>query len=449
MFISCIRKLFFFSIVIVFTLSVKAQQPHFIYLQTDNGQPFYTKFNGKLISSSSEGYVVLSGVTDGDYQLIVGFPKNQHPEEIFRISVNKNNEGFLIKNFDEKGLQLFNLQTLALIEGTGNNTIASSVKKDNDPFSVALAGAVKDSSILQNHDNIVATPVKKADEPNAINVDTSKAINNVAAGSSAVPPLLNPLASKENSSVTKILDKKDKEGTQMIYADKDSSGTDTINVLMPIVKNRKDSNEEKNIASQKNSSVADSSQLTTIPAVISSETKAKKDSLENNQTGKTDITIDKNSEDVTKSGKVVPVEKSDKRISEAANSTSESPADSSIKKPSKNTVIILPQEVNSSRTNSDCKDFATDNDFLKLRGKMAEESENDKMIRLAKKYFQKKCYSTAQIKNLSYIFLTNEGKYDFFEAAYPFVSDSGQYPALETQFTDSYYLTRFKALVSK
>ena len=80
---------------------------------------------------------------------------------------------------------------------------------------------------------------------------------------------------------------------------------------------------------------------------------------------------------------------------------------------------------------------------------MAEESESDKMIRVAKKYFQKKCYSTAQVRNLSYIFLTNEGKYQFFEAAYPFVSDSNLYPTLENQFTDPYYLNRFKALVGQ
>src|SRR5665213_691656 len=103
MFISGIRKLFFLSVAIVFSLFAKAQQPHFIYLQTDNGLPFYIKFNGKLISSSAEGYVILPGVADGDYQLTVGFPKNEIPEETFKININKNNLGYLIKNFDEKG----------------------------------------------------------------------------------------------------------------------------------------------------------------------------------------------------------------------------------------------------------------------------------------------------------------------------------------------------------
>src|SRR6185437_330215 len=134
MFKSRIRKLFILFITSVFTLSVSAQKSHFIYLQTDNGQPFYTKFNGKLISSSAEGYVILSGVVDGDYQLTVGFPKNELPEETFNISLDKDNEGFVLKNFDDKGLQLFNLQTLALIEPSRNNAAAVNTKKDEDAF---------------------------------------------------------------------------------------------------------------------------------------------------------------------------------------------------------------------------------------------------------------------------------------------------------------------------
>lgn len=440
MFKSRIRKLFFFSIILVFTLSVSAQKPHFIYLQTDNGQPFYTKFNGKLISSSSEGYAILSGVVDGDYKLTIGFPKNELPEETFSISMKNNNEGFLLKNFDDKGLQLFNLQTLALIEPSRNNTVAVNTKKDEDPFSVALAGVVKDSSILQNHGNIVETPAKKAE------IDSSKIKNNGTIDNNATFPV-STLAPKENPSITKILDIKGKEGSQMIYADKDSAGTDTISVLMPVKNNQGDSNVEKNIAAQNNPSTLNNALLTITPTVIASdsnagiasdksnvpeETKTKQDSsINNNITGASTTNTSSNNN------------------SERKTDTTVNNAENAAKTPPENRVVILPKEGSSSRINSDCKNFATDNDFLNLRKKMAEENDNDKMIRIAKKYFKSKCYSTAQIKNLSYIFLTNDSKYQFFEAAYPFVSDSNQYQTLENQFTDPYYLNRFKALVGQ
>jgi hypothetical protein len=80
---------------------------------------------------------------------------------------------------------------------------------------------------------------------------------------------------------------------------------------------------------------------------------------------------------------------------------------------------------------------------------MAAENKMETMLKTARKYFRSKCFSTEQIKDLSYLFLTNEGKYRFFDAAYPFTSDSDQYDILESQLTDEYYITRFKAMIRK
>ena len=115
----------------------------------------------------------------------------------------------------------------------------------------------------------------------------------------------------------------------------------------------------------------------------------------------------------------------------------------------KDNMVVLPQVVQSSTTNSDCKAFATNEDFLRLRKKMASENNDDQMIKIATKYFHTKCFSTEQIKNLSFLFLGNEGKYRFFDVAYPFSSDSEQYKTLQSQLTDSYYINRFKAMLHK
>jgi hypothetical protein len=99
--------------------------------------------------------------------------------------------------------------------------------------------------------------------------------------------------------------------------------------------------------------------------------------------------------------------------------------------------------------NSDCKNFSTDEDFLKLRKKMVAEKNDEGMIKVAKKNFKTKCFTTEQIKNLSVLFIRDEGKYMFFDTAYPFVSDSDLYPALEKQLSDIYYITRFRAMIHK
>jgi len=71
------------------------------------------------------------------------------------------------------------------------------------------------------------------------------------------------------------------------------------------------------------------------------------------------------------------------------------------------------------------------------------------MIRIAKKVFRTRCFSTGQIKNLSFLFLTDEGKYMFFDAAYPYTSDSDQYNSLKSQLSDEYYINRFEAMIHK
>jgi hypothetical protein len=69
------------------------------------------------------------------------------------------------------------------------------------------------------------------------------------------------------------------------------------------------------------------------------------------------------------------------------------------------------------------------------------------MIAQAKKYFKTKCYRTEQIKYLSNLFLTDEGKYQLFDAAFMHVSDQEKFASLQLLIKDAYYLNRFKALI--
>ena len=78
---------------------------------------------------------------------------------------------------------------------------------------------------------------------------------------------------------------------------------------------------------------------------------------------------------------------------------------------------------------------------------MASESSDDNMVNEAKKGFKIKCYSTEQIKNLSTLFLTEEGKYKFFDAAYSYVSDMPNFSSLQSELKSEYFLNRFKAMI--
>jgi hypothetical protein len=79
---------------------------------------------------------------------------------------------------------------------------------------------------------------------------------------------------------------------------------------------------------------------------------------------------------------------------------------------------------------------------------IAQKSE-DEMINAAEKLFRQKCYSTEQVKNLSVLLLKQESKYKFFDLAYAFVYDSSNFRELESQLTDPYFLSRFRAMIRK
>lgn len=511
-------KLFLFFSIALMAFTVNAQKVHFIYLQTEGGQPFYAKFNNKLISSSSEGYIIIPNVTDGVYNLVVGFPRNEFPEKDYKIAVDNMNEGFLLKNLDENGWQLFNMETLALTKGNDTKPPAVIVKKDEDAFTKMLAGVVKDSSILQNHDTISVATAKNTDSSNKINVDTSKSIaNNTQGGWKIYPPLsaldsaakkkelpssvaaappVSPI--KKDSGIRQVLNESDNNGVVMIYEVKDdSSKTDTVSIFMPIRKNQADSDNTKDSVSGSTSSGVNSSQVvnqsttnalpqtdSTIKVTVPStsiDTAVKNNSLPVNSGNGVaqnpvsafsaidssakakDLAIASDAEEkdtavTALSNKNEPTKEIKDLSSQANNNTPQtttsnvtngSPTNATQDHPPSNQLILLPQAVTTSRVNSDCKYFASTEDFLKLRKKMAAEGDMDNMLKVAKKYFKAKCYSTEQIKDLSFLFLSDEGKYKFFDEAYAFTSDSDQYQMLQSQFTDKYYLNRFRAMIGK
>ena len=78
---------------------------------------------------------------------------------------------------------------------------------------------------------------------------------------------------------------------------------------------------------------------------------------------------------------------------------------------------------------------------------MEAKESDEEMISEAKKAFRSKCYSSGQIKNLSSLFLNDEGKYQFFDVAYRHVSDQHKFISLQSEIQDSYYINRFKALI--
>ena len=329
--------------------SIKAQQNYFVYIQTDNKQAFYIKMNDKVMSSSASGYVVIPKLTTGTYQLAIGFPKDQWPQQNIPLAVDKTDEGYLLKNFGDKGWGLYNIRTMEVTMNGASSVSGKPAGDADDIFTNALAGAANTTLTINKEP---AAPVVVAEQ------EPMK----------TVPGVVRAVYIEKMESTNAP------EGRSMIYIDHSGNNADTVRVFLP----------------------ADAMAIKDEPV---------KENKVSEGVGQTPVTPNGNADPA-------PV----------------------------TTKSVL-------NFNSDCRSNSTDEDFLKMRKKMASEKTDDDMVNTARKYFKTKCYSSEQIKNLGLLFLNDAGKYSFFDLAYAHVYDPQNYSSLQSQLTLEYYISRFRAMI--
>ncbi len=394
------KKMGLVLLLAVMGMVVKAQQNHFVYIQTENKQAFYVKVDKKVFSSTGSGYVIIPKLTDGNYRFSIGFPKNEWPEQQISCKIDKKDAGYLLKNFGDKGWGLFNLQTMEVnMSGPDAGVIpVRSEENKSDAFSNILSNVAKDSSIRKQ-------PVKQeAPVVPATPVVSEEVVRQPAA-----------------SVVKRLLRNNAKAGMEMVYTVADGASVDTVRVFIPAGK-------ESVVTKAEEPPVA-----ITAPPVV--------------DTVKTVAPSEKPKE------KFIDMELPNPNSVTAPGQQGISPKDTIIEvKKVPDTPIDKPQVPVSGKPgakmiNSNCRDFAANDDFLKLRKKMAAAEAEDDMVAIAKKTFKTKCFTTEQIRNLGVLFLKDADRYNFFYAAYAWVSDSENYPGLQAQLTEEYYINLFKAMI--
>ena len=540
-------KIFLTSL--IFSLSciiVNAQQDRFIYLQTENKKPFFVKLNSKVFNSYPLGYLIIPKLNEGLYSLVIGFPETADEQE-FNCSINKKDVGFIIKTAGDKQWQLLNVQTNTLI--VPGDVITKPVivyAKETDPFSIMLANAVHDSTILRKdvakeiltekpNDQIpkdtvntlaANTDVAISKPGNTLQVDSTNKdiakeilpekstelkqkdttqiksnrevaiskVENVIADSAKTDIAKIPVPEKTNeltpNDTTKTISNSDvvilkpyavNDVTKQTLPEKSNELVlkDTAQKIstndVAITKSKK-KRAKKNDNALQDTTIAKTDIVKDIIPEKISETKdsapssnsnndvailrttIKRKSKKNSKEGIEIIYVDDNGDTKDTIRILIPSDKKKKddevKITEpvvAVPTQQDGKPDYKITKQEKEIIkeankepVFIPTMIN-----SDCKNFATNDDFLKVRKKIVAENNDEDMIKAARKYFKTKCFTTEQIKNLSVLFLKDEGKYMFFDAAYPFVSDSELYAGLEKQLSDDYYITRFRAMIHK
>ena len=90
-----------------------AQENRFVYFQTENQTPFYIQKDGKTISSTASGYLILGKMQDGEYPIKLGVLGNSLIQE-YLLKVEGVNAGYLIKQVPDMGWALQNLNSGAM-----------------------------------------------------------------------------------------------------------------------------------------------------------------------------------------------------------------------------------------------------------------------------------------------------------------------------------------------
>ena len=163
-----------FVFLVLGVTSIHAQKVYFVYLQTENQQPFYARIGEKIYNSSPSGYLILSNLRDSTYSVNIGIQAvnigiqgSQAPDQPYSITLNRKDHGFLVKNFGDKGWGLFNLSTTGTIMPSSNPISAvqtvKTEKREDNAFTNLLAKAADDSTIKERP--IIEKPVEKKVEP--------------------------------------------------------------------------------------------------------------------------------------------------------------------------------------------------------------------------------------------------------------------------------------------
>ncbi len=375
----------------------QVQSKYFVYLQTEPAQPFYIKINGQQISANASGYLILPQLKDGDYKLTVGFPDSKTAEQRFDFKIDSKDKGYLIKDYGNDGWGLFDLQTMAVQKALkGNEEVVTAKttppapkaepKKETTPAD-GVSDFTKVLSQAANDPSLLEKPKPQPVEEKQVAVVTPPPAENKQPASVQERPVVR---GTERSGAAEPVQTKSSKGVTVVYDDRNESGqVDPITIFIPEPR----SGGPKEPASTPAPPAATSKKETAAPK-----------------------------EGDGQSGFKVEEKAAIPQPANAANTAAKA-------------------------TNAACKSVATEDDFLKLRRAMASESNDDSMIAQASKAFKAKCYTTAHIKYLSSMFLSNAGKYNFYAAAYPFTADRENFASLASEIKDGPYRDKFNALV--
>jgi hypothetical protein len=426
----------------------QAQREHFVYLQTENMTPFYIKMNGKTISSTYSGYLILGKLKDSIYPIKLGMLGVDEVQD-YGLKVEGRNAGYLVKKLGDRGWGIVDLQT--------------NEEQVSMEWSSAIAAETARQEFMAVEQKRVADSIANASAAVAV-ADTAAAIPAVAVAAVVVADTVAKAEAKPTSdtasrivespkteqqrlqdSIANVIAEKEKElkALQAMLAG-------TAGAAVVAGKNA-DSGKTANSAAEKTAGgLATGAAVAAGAGVVSAVTgdgnkdKSKAASDSTTQTNAPPPSADSSH---ANAAAVAVVADSVKASSEpvAKADTATATVDSiGAKKATTDSVATATK-----LQREPCVDVLGREEVEALINKTASIADGDEIIAQYKKAFKDKCVSTSNLKKICNAMASDVTRYRILEAAYPHCLDFYAFPDLESLLKDSYYITKFKALVQQ
>ncbi|SKA23606.1 protein of unknown function [Chitinophaga eiseniae] len=460
-------------------------QQHYVYIQSEKGQPFYVKVNGQVLSSTERGYIILPKLDAGTIPMSIGFAQSEGPaqEQKFYVRIGKNDQGFLLK----KGA-LYNLQTFRETKAdNGDGSAATAAAGEPAPEAVA-ANAPEDTARKEMMGNL------------------QKDLETTFAQKATVSGPGKPSSPKAGNAFSSALDKVVVSGddrdepVEVVTPDKPEQGTtvpaEVVEVKKPRGKKHKAEREPlteeeqdilKSVMAEESKTAASEAAIEDQPRQAMEEEspapkKQKKhkkresepDFIEFQEEGKPAATAPIAAaaapvEAVAPTAdlpatEAAPVRKKKKRklfddtehpnnvITDSSGYGLAMEAAPSRKKKRNEEAVAETAEKKDAGTrliNTDCGNIMDEATFRKVLRKFVSARSDDSMIDIFRKSTRNYCLETQQVKSLALLMNSDEARYRLLDMAYAKTYDTEKYGSLESLLTESYYKGRFKAMLHK
>ncbi|WP_447641562.1 MULTISPECIES: DUF4476 domain-containing protein [Chitinophagaceae] len=458
------RFIFILSVLVSGFIANTAQaqsdaRTHFIYIQSENQQPYYVILNNKSYSSSSVGYLIISKLTDGDYKITIGFPQDAYPASTYLLKISGTDAGFQLRKGSGKKWDLFDKlsqKALAVTDADGSTDASAIANSDNggkkgNGFGDLLSKTSNDTTNYQAY-AAPAQDTNNGDVAKATMPASNKSVESVVkkgrtrAGAGAVKTAeandgkktvdLSNDANDESyetaaarsatQSIVKIGEHSDRRGISLTFVVTSGEKIDTVSTFFPgdskksILEGEDDTvvNDNINTASVSPEKVALKKEVDGRKATDNPFYKGATETKSNN-----DLSLFSDTDDNPKNTKKADNAKDDNADVKNQNADS--------------------KEI----FNSTCTSMVSDRDLDRIRKKMISKSTDEEMIAIARKYVDTKCIYTSQIKELGGLLISDSGRFALYRILYPNVYDGNQFKTLEDQLLDKNYKAQFETLV--